>query len=121
MFWAVMLVCFLVNVFGAKYLDLINKACIYWTSASVIIILVVLLKMAPVKRSGEFVFAHYDASASGWYVALPLAIPDRAWTTCFSSKKLGSQRSNHSDKADDVILGLLAGHSSSVCSKLHTP
>ncbi len=116
-----MLVCFLVNVFGAKYLDLINKACIYWTSASVIIILVVLLKMAPVKRSGEFVFAHYDASASGWYVALPLLSLIEPVSFASHPQKLGFQRSNHSDKADDVILGLLAGHSSSVCSKLHTP
>ncbi|TKA58994.1 hypothetical protein B0A49_11850 [Cryomyces minteri] len=66
MFWAVMLVCFLVNIFGAKYLDLINKACIYWTSGSVLIILITLLSMAPTKRSGAYVFAHYDASASGW-------------------------------------------------------
>ncbi|KAF2085829.1 amino acid permease-like protein [Saccharata proteae CBS 121410] len=65
-FWAVMLVCFAVNVFGAKYLDLINKICIYWTASSVIIIMVTLLVMCDDKRSGEFVFAHYDASASGW-------------------------------------------------------
>ncbi|KAK4995464.1 hypothetical protein LTR66_004735, partial [Elasticomyces elasticus] len=66
MFWAVMLVCFLVNVFGAKYLDLINKVCIYWTSASVLIIMITLLSMAQTKRSGAFVFGNYDASASGW-------------------------------------------------------
>ncbi|CAK4029903.1 gaba permease [Lecanosticta acicola] len=65
-FWAVMLVCFLVNVFGSKYLDLINKICIYWTAASVLIILVTLLAMSDNYRSGEFVFAHYDASQSGW-------------------------------------------------------
>jgi amino acid transporter len=66
MFWAVVLICFLVNVFGAQYLDLINKICIYWTSASVIIILITVLAMADTKRSGAFVFGHYDASASGW-------------------------------------------------------
>lgn len=65
-FWAVMLVCMLVNIFGAKYLDLINKICIYWTAASVVIILVTVLSMADNKRSAEFVFAHYDASESGW-------------------------------------------------------
>ena len=31
MFWAVMSIAFSVNVFGARYLDLINKICIYWT------------------------------------------------------------------------------------------
>jgi amino acid transporter len=56
----------LVNIFGAKYLDLINKVCIYWTAASVVIIMITLLAMADTKRSGEFVFSHYDASASGW-------------------------------------------------------
>ncbi|KAK6598567.1 polyamine transporter tpo5 [Botrytis cinerea] len=65
-FWAVMAIAFSVNVFGAKYLDLINKICIYWTSASVIIIIVTLLVMANNRRDAEFVFAHFDASASGW-------------------------------------------------------
>jgi len=65
-FWGVMLVAFLVNVLGAKYLDLINKICIYWTGASVIIIVVALLVMADDRRNAEFVFTHFDASASGW-------------------------------------------------------
>ncbi|KAH7022127.1 amino acid/polyamine transporter I [Ilyonectria destructans] len=65
-FWAVMLVCALVNAFCSRYLDIINKVCIYWTAASVVIILVTLLTMADTRRSGEFVFSHYDASASGW-------------------------------------------------------
>lgn len=62
----VMLICALVNVFGSKYLDLINKICIYWTGASVLIIMITALSMADTKRSGEFVFSHFDASASGW-------------------------------------------------------
>lgn len=66
MFWAVMILCYLINIFGSRYLDLINTVCIYWTGASVIIILVTVLVMADTRRSGEFVFAHYDASGSGW-------------------------------------------------------
>lgn len=66
MFWAVLLVCVLVNVFFSRYLDLINKICIFWTAASVIIILITLLTMADNLQSGEFVFAEYDASHSGW-------------------------------------------------------
>jgi len=66
MFWAVTLLCYLINVFGTRHLDLINKICIYWTGASIFIIMIVLLVMSPSKRSGEFVFAHYDASGSGW-------------------------------------------------------
>jgi len=74
MFWAVMVVCMLVNIFGAKYLDLINKVCIYWTAASVVILLVTLLSMANNRRSGAFVFGHYDASASGWYDFLHISL-----------------------------------------------
>ena len=66
MFWAVMLVCLLVNIFGAKYLDLINKVAIYWTAAAVVIILIVLFSMADNLNSGKFVFGHFDSSASGW-------------------------------------------------------
>ncbi|KAL6409734.1 Polyamine transporter TPO5 [Ilyonectria robusta] len=65
-FWAVTLICAFVNAFGSRYLDLINKVCIYWTAASVLIILITLLTMSDNKRSAEFVFTHYDASASGW-------------------------------------------------------
>lgn len=61
-----MLVCALVNIFGSRYLDLINKICISWTAASVVIIMVTILAMADVKRNGAFVFGHYDASESGW-------------------------------------------------------
>ncbi|EEH17962.2 hypothetical protein PABG_00525 [Paracoccidioides brasiliensis Pb03] len=66
MFWAVMLVCALVNVFGAKYLYIINKVCICWTAASVVIIMVTLLSMAKHKNPASFVFGHFDASTSGW-------------------------------------------------------
>ncbi|KAJ5917488.1 hypothetical protein N7466_011042 [Penicillium verhagenii] len=67
MFWAVLLVCVLINIFCSRYLDLINKVCIFWTAASVVVILIVLLTMADDGlNSGEFVFAHYDSSESGW-------------------------------------------------------
>lgn len=65
-FWLIMAIVFSVNVFGAKYLDLINKVCIYWTGAAVVIIIVTILAMADDRRNAEFVFSHYDASASGW-------------------------------------------------------
>lgn len=66
MFWAVMLVCALVNIFGSRFLDLINKICIYWTATSVVVILITLLTMADERRHARFVFGHYDASQSGW-------------------------------------------------------
>ncbi|KAH6695360.1 amino acid/polyamine transporter I [Plectosphaerella plurivora] len=67
MFWAVMLICALVNIFFSRHLNMINTICIWWTGAGVIIILVTLLATArDGRRSAEFVFTHYDASASGW-------------------------------------------------------
>ena len=66
MFWAVMSIAFNVNVFGAKYLDLINKICIYWTEASAIVIIITVLVMSDDRRDAEFVFAHFHASAPGW-------------------------------------------------------
>ncbi|KAG9075288.1 hypothetical protein FS749_013045, partial [Ceratobasidium sp. UAMH 11750] len=65
-YWAVMIFCALVNVFGNRWLDRLNTWCIYWTAASVVIIIVTLLVMADDRRSGKFVFSHYDASAAGW-------------------------------------------------------
>ncbi|KAG8932771.1 hypothetical protein FRC03_003310 [Tulasnella sp. 419] len=67
-FWAVMLVCMLINIFGNKWLDKLNTLCIWWTAASVVVILVSVLAKSPssAKRSGKFVFSEYDATASGW-------------------------------------------------------
>lgn len=65
-FWALTLVCALLNVFGTGLLDRFNQICIYWTITSVAIITVTVLVMADSRRSAEFVFAHYDASNSGW-------------------------------------------------------
>lgn len=65
-FWAVLLLCLLINIFGVKLLNTINQICIYWTGVTVVVILVVLLVMCKKKRSAEFVFTHFDASESGW-------------------------------------------------------
>ncbi|KAL2211578.1 polyamine transporter TPO5 [Sarocladium strictum] len=65
-FWALTLICVLINLAGTKILDKLNQICVYWTVGSVIIIMVTVLVMADDKRSAEFVFSHYDASASGW-------------------------------------------------------
>ncbi|KAI5818940.1 putative gaba permease [Pyronema omphalodes] len=67
-FWAVMLICMGVNIFASKYLDFINKACLYWTGSTVIITTVALLATADrdMRHNAEYVFTHFDASASGW-------------------------------------------------------
>lgn len=66
MFWAVMFVTTLVNLYGSRFLNVINTVCVYWTAASVIIILVVVSAMTPTRHSAKYVFGHFDASASGW-------------------------------------------------------
>lgn len=66
-YWAVLLIAILVNIFMVKYLDKLNTICVYWTGASVIIILVTLLAMGRGgRRSGAFVFGNYDESRGGW-------------------------------------------------------
>lgn len=65
-FWCVTLVCYLINIFGVKYLDKINTLCVYWTGCSIIIIMIVILSMAPSRHDASYVFAHYDSSQSGW-------------------------------------------------------
>lgn len=72
-FWGVMLVALLTNIVLASRLDLLNKLCVYWTGASVVILLITLLACGATSssyglNSGAFVFANYDASASGWPV-----------------------------------------------------
>jgi amino acid permease (GABA permease) len=65
---SLLLIALLINIFGAKYLDLINSICIYWTVASVLIILVTVLIMAKGKRSARYVFTEYDTIRAGWPV-----------------------------------------------------
>lgn len=64
-FWGVLLLCLLVNLFGVKYLDLVNKLCVYWTVISCVVIMITLLVMSKEKRSAEFVFTNFDTSRSG--------------------------------------------------------
>ncbi|KAL6359181.1 hypothetical protein LRP88_06601 [Fusarium phalaenopsidis] len=55
-----------VNIFGSRFLNAINVAAMLWITASVIVLAAVLLGMAEERRPASFVFANYDASASGW-------------------------------------------------------
>ena len=64
-FWAVVLFCLAVNVFGVKYLNLVNTLCVYWTTLACVAIMVTLLVMSKEKRSAEFVFTDFDTSRSG--------------------------------------------------------
>ncbi|KDN51989.1 amino acid transporter, partial [Tilletiaria anomala UBC 951] len=66
-FFACVLIAALVNLFGSKYqyLEMLNTISIYWGAATVVIILVTLLTMAPTKRSGAFVFGAFE-NRGGW-------------------------------------------------------
>ncbi|KAF3919873.1 hypothetical protein ABW21_db0202693 [Orbilia brochopaga] len=66
MFWAVMALCTGINAFFSKHLNLLNTICMIWTAASVLILLVVLLATARHRNTASYVFAHYDASRSGY-------------------------------------------------------
>jgi hypothetical protein len=41
MFWAVMAVALLVNIFACRYLNFLNKICLCWTAASILIVMIV--------------------------------------------------------------------------------
>ena len=92
MFWAVMIIALLVNIFLSPYLDFINKLAIYWTSASVLIIFVTLFSTADTLRSGAFVFGEYDSSASGWYVPPLPPTPTHARANTSQASGLGLVR-----------------------------
>ncbi|CAF1107087.1 unnamed protein product [Adineta ricciae] len=66
-YWAVLFVALCVNIWLAKYLDFINTMCVYWTAASVLIILITVLTMARGgRRSASYVFTEFDATRAGW-------------------------------------------------------
>ncbi|CAF1661341.1 unnamed protein product [Rotaria magnacalcarata] len=67
MYWAVLCVVLLTNIFASKHLDFINAVCVYWTAASVLIILVTVLSMGKGgRRSAAYVFTEFDATRAGW-------------------------------------------------------
>lgn len=65
-YWAVMLMSFLVNVFGNRYLDKLNTVCLIWTAIGVVTIITCLLVKAPHRNTAQWVFTHYDSSVSDW-------------------------------------------------------
>ncbi|CAF4047470.1 unnamed protein product [Adineta steineri] len=67
MYWAVLIIALFVNILAVKYLDFINTMCVYWTAASVLIILITVLTMAKGgRRNATYVFTEFDASRAGW-------------------------------------------------------
>lgn len=66
-YWGVLILSLLTNIFAAKYLNSLNTLCVIWTSASVLIIMITVLVMSQNgRRSPQYVFSEFDASRSGW-------------------------------------------------------
>jgi amino acid permease (GABA permease) len=66
-YWAVLLAALLTNILAAKHLHFINVFCVFWTVASVLIIIIVVLTMAKAgRRSAAYVFTEFDATRAGW-------------------------------------------------------
>jgi hypothetical protein len=67
MYWAVLFVASFTNILAVKYLNFIHTICIFWTDASVVIILVtVLIKTKARRGSVLYVFTEFDASRASW-------------------------------------------------------
>ena len=66
-FFLCVLIATLINLFGAKfqYLERLNTMSMIWGAASVVIILVTLLVLAPQRRNARFVFGGFENSG-GW-------------------------------------------------------
>ncbi|KAH8090415.1 amino acid/polyamine transporter I [Filobasidium floriforme] len=65
-YWLCLIFSLSINVFFNSHLDKLNKVCLWWTGASVIIIIVTLLVKAPRRNSAAYAFGEFDASASGY-------------------------------------------------------
>ncbi|BEJ15277.1 hypothetical protein CspHIS471_0410440 [Cutaneotrichosporon sp. HIS471] len=65
-YWASLLGALAINILYNRHLDKLNTICLYWTGASVIIIIVTLLTRAEKRNSAKFAFSHFDSSLSGW-------------------------------------------------------
>lgn len=65
-YWAAIVIATLINIFFNRHLDKLNTACLWWTAASVITIIVTLLVKCKDLNSASFAFGHFDASNSGW-------------------------------------------------------
>lgn len=65
-----MTICLLVNLFGPRYLNLINTLCVYWTGGMCLVVIIVVLVMSKEKRPAGFVFANFDTSRIGCQISL---------------------------------------------------
>ena len=66
-FYAVLLISFIICTFGNRFLPMIDTICAGWTALSIFIILIALsVKAAAGRHSASYTLGHYDKSLSGW-------------------------------------------------------
>lgn len=65
-FYVVVTICGAVNLFYSRYMETINKLCVYWIIYAILLIDILLLLFATEYRSLSYIFTHFDNSLSGW-------------------------------------------------------
>lgn len=66
-FYAILLVTFIICAFFNKYLPLVDIICAGWTAVSILIIMIALAGEGAVGRhDASYALGHYDKSLSGW-------------------------------------------------------
>lgn len=66
-FYAILLLSFVVCTFGNRFLPMVDTICAAWTAISIFIILIALsVKAAAGRHSASYTLGHYDKSLSGW-------------------------------------------------------
>ncbi|KAL8774139.1 MAG: hypothetical protein Q9209_001247 [Squamulea sp. 1 TL-2023] len=66
-FYAILLVSFVICTFGNQFLPMVDTLCAGWTAISIFIILIALsVKAAAGRHSAGYTLGHYDKSLSGW-------------------------------------------------------
>ncbi|KAL8784382.1 MAG: hypothetical protein Q9213_003982 [Squamulea squamosa] len=66
-FYAILMVSFVICTFGNRFLPMVDTLCAGWTAISIFIILIALsVKAAAGRHSASYTLGHYDKSLSGW-------------------------------------------------------
>lgn len=66
LFFALILLCGLINYKFAKYLDKINNFCTYWTIYTVLLIDILLMLFSNTFHNIKYILTNFNASRSGW-------------------------------------------------------
>ncbi|KAH3681070.1 hypothetical protein WICPIJ_007984 [Wickerhamomyces pijperi] len=73
-FYIIVTVCGLFNIYGSKHLESLNKICVAWILFAIAIIGVMILARAPTYNSWSYVFTEFDNSRSNMPAALTFII-----------------------------------------------